>query len=109
MRACSDFSRASRMVVSRFTSMPSNKGHPNFARMIQRIMKATSMGMNSFILGRIASMPPSEANAYAGQVRAKTAANNAAQLSFAALFLHFNFACLLFLISESLTYKMINR
>ena len=97
------------MVVSRFTSMPSNRGHPNFARTIQRMMKATSMGMNSFILGRIASMPPSEANAYAGQASAKAAANTTAQLILAALFLHFNFACLLFLKSESLMYKTINR
>ena len=50
----------------RFTSMPSNRGHPNFARTIQRMMKATSMGMNSFILGRIASIPL-RSECYAGK------------------------------------------
>ena len=47
------------MVFSRFSSMPANIGQPNFARMIQRMMKAMSMGMNSAMSGRMAEgLPP---------------------------------------------------
>ena len=45
----SDFSKEFLIVSSRLFSMPSNRGQPNLARTIHKMMKATSMGMNSSI------------------------------------------------------------
>ena len=106
--ASSDFFKASLIVFSRLTSMPSKMGQPNFARMIHKMMKATSIGMNSFIFGRMASIPPpSSANAYAGTAIARAVAAAKTALNFAALFVHFNSLASYSLISESLdkTYR----
>ena len=69
------------MVFSRFSSMPANIGQPNFARMIQRMMKAMSMGMNSAMSGRMAEIPPScsasAANASAGKAALRARAPKA--------------------------------
>jgi hypothetical protein len=57
MRASSDFSSASRTTCSRFFSTFSNAGQPNLASTASKMRKATSMGMNSSICGKIALMP----------------------------------------------------
>ena len=81
MRASSDFSRASLIIVSRLDSMASNLGQPSFARTIHSKMKMTSMGMNSAMSGRMALMPPASsslANASAGKANVMPAPATAA-------------------------------
>ena len=92
-------------VISTVLARPilwSKTGQPNFARMTHKMMKATSMGMNSFILGRMASTPPpSEANAYAGpKSDGSRRGNNSADFADLSC-VRFQLACLLFFLRKN--------
>ena len=75
MRASSDFCSASAIVFSRFSSMPSNMGQPNFHKTMTSTMKAMSIGTVSTMSGKMSATPVfSFANASAGKANEALAA-----------------------------------